>query len=151
MNTRTDKPARSERKERTARRRRQESAETIGKRLGVNESMLDFDSFAYRWLNDAPARLHTKTVKDDWDVMHQDGQSITDSSDLGSAVSQVVGTHPDGSPLRAYLCRKPKEWFREDRDRAKKMLESQLDELRQGNDRHGVKQSDYVPNEGIRI
>ncbi len=148
MNTRTDE--RKPRKE-TARRRRKDRGGIVGQRLGVAESNLDFNAFSYRWINDAPARMIAKTKEDDWDVVHQNGKEIADASDLGSAVSQVVGTHADGSPMRAYLCRKPKDWYDEDQSAKVKMLDSQLAELRRGNTRDGSSQSDYVPNEGIRI
>lgn len=148
MNTRTDE--RQSRKEAT-RRRRKDRGGVIGQRLGVTESKLDFNNFSYRWINDAPARMIAKTQEDDWDIVHQDGKEIADANDLGSAVSQVVGTHADGSPMRAYLCRKPKAWYDEDQTEKVKMLDSQLSELRRGNSRDGSAQSDYVPNEGIRI
>lgn len=35
------------------------------------------------------------------------------STDLGSRVSRIVGTRPDGVPITAYLMKIPEEWFRE--------------------------------------
>ena len=74
-----------------------------------------------------------------------------DTTDLGNAVSYIVGTNKDGSPMRAYLCRKPKSYFDEDQAAKHAELEQQLAELRRGNDRDGQTQSDYVPTSGIRI
>lgn len=151
MNTQTDKrgPGRP-RKEETQRRRKSRHG-VIGQRLGVNESMLDFERYAYRWLNDDPARLFNKMKEDDWDVVHQQGGEVKDESDLGSAVSTVVGTKPDGSPLRAYLCRKPKPYFDEDKQAKQAELDDQLEQLRRGMTREGASQSDYVPHSGIRL
>lgn len=152
MNTRTDErrgPGRP-RKEQEQRRRKSRDS-VVGQRLGVNESSLDFSRYAYRWINDKPARLFAKTKEDDWDVVHQDGSEVKEESDLGSAVSQVVGTNPDGSPMRAYLCRKRRDWYEADQEEKTRELQQQLSELRRGNDRSGASQSDYVPHEGIRV
>ena len=66
-------------------------------------------------------------------------------------MSQVVGTHADGSPMMAYLARKPKAFY--DEDQAEKMaeLDEQLNQLRKGNDKSGEAYSDYVPSGGIQI
>lgn len=132
-------------------RRRKVGGGIVGQRLGVSESMLDFNNFAYRWINDAPARLHAKTQSDDWDIVRNDGGVKEDNADLGNAVSYIVGTNKDGSPMRAYLCRKPKTYFDEDQTAKHAELDRQLAELRRGNDRDGQTQSDYVPTSGIRI
>lgn len=153
MNTRTHEEKRGPgrpRKEQEQRRRKDRGG-VVGQRLGVNESSLDLGRFAYRWINDKPARLYAKTKEDDWDIVHQDGSEIKEESDLGSAVTQVVGTHPDGSPMLAYLCRKKLSWYEEDQEEKKRQLATQLSELRRGNDRSGASQGDYVPNEGIRV
>lgn len=127
------------------RRRRKSKAGVIGKRLGVNESMLDLDRFVYRWVNETPGRIFSKTKEDDWDIVANDGGAVKDdSADLGNAVSQVVGTHPDGSPLRAYLVRKPKGFWEDDQKEKQEELDKQLDEIRRGNARDGSSQSDYV-------
>jgi len=132
-----------------AARRRQTAAGVAGFRLGVNLSKLDFDAYSYRWINDAPARIHAKTVEDDWDIVMNDGGVKSDSADLGNAVSQIVGTNKDGSPIRAYLCRKPKDYFDQDQKAKSAELDRQLAELRRGNDAHGQSQSDYT--RGISI
>ena len=132
-------------------RRRKIGKGVVGKRLGVSEALLDFNRFAYRWMNDAPARIHAKTKNDDWDVVMNEGGVKEDTTDLGNAVSYIVGTNKDGSPMRAYLCRKPKSYFDDDKAAKHAELEQQLAELRRGNDRDGQTQSDYVPTSGIRI
>lgn len=143
---------RKENAEPERRRRRREGGNVTGRRLGVNEDMLDFNSFAYRWINDDPARIQSKTVYDDWNLMTQDGGELKeDATDLGAAVSMVVGTKPDGSPKRAYLCRKPRKWFEADQKEKQKELDEQLNQLRRGNDRDGASQADYVPASGISI
>ena len=132
------------------RRKQRGGGEMEGRRLGVARSRLDFNKFAYRWINDEPARLFAKTKEDDWDVVMNDGVK-DDSPNIGNAVSQVVGTKPDGSALVAYLCRKPKRYYDEDQAAKAKELDEQLQQLRRGNDRAGASQADYVPHSGIRV
>ena len=115
-------------------------------------SKLNTEKFVYRWINETPGRLFAKTKEDDWDVVSNDGNAVkNDSVDLGDAVSQIVGTHPDGSPLRAYLCRKVKGFWEEDQTEKQAELEAQLEQLRRGIAKDGTPQGDYVPNSGIHI
>lgn len=143
---------RSRSEEATVERRRRQDIDTVGKRLAVNTALLDHDRFAYRFINDAPARLYAMTQQDDWDIVKVDGAVVKpDNTDLGDAVSIVVGTKPDGSPLRSYLCRKPRRFFEEDRKKRQTDLDEQLAQLRRGNTAAGEAQGDYVPIGGIRI
>lgn len=138
--------------ERGRQRRKKRDGGVIGRRLGVNENILDFNKFVYRWINDRPGRLIAMTKSDDWDFVTNDGGVLKeDSADLGDVVSQIVGTAPDGSSLRAYLARKPKTFWEEDQAEKQAELDEQLNQLRRGNDKSGAAQSDYIPNSGIRI
>lgn len=130
------------------RRKDRGGGELTGQRLGVAKSKLDFDKFAYRWINDDPGRIFAKTKEDDWDIVTNDGGVIKeDSPDLGSAVSQIVGTKPDGSARVAYLCRKPKTYFDEDQAAKAQALDQQLADLRRGKTSEG--EAEYVPSSGI--
>lgn len=141
------------RKEETAERRRKRGGGYLyGRRMGVNPDLIDFNSYAYRWINDEPGRLVAMTQHDDWDfVPNNGGEMKEDATDLGDAVSQVVGTLPDGSPKRAYLCRKPKKYYEEDQAEKQAELDAQLEQLRRGADRDGALQADYVPQGGISL
>lgn len=114
--------------------------------------MLDFEKYAYRWINDDPARVMMMTKEDDWDIVTQTGGIVKDdATDLGGAVAQTVGRSEDGKPLLAYLCRKPRTFYVEDQRSKADELDTQLAELRRGNARDGSPLSDYVPNSGITI
>lgn len=132
------------------RRKQRGSGDLSGSRLGVAKSKLDFDKYTYRWINDAPARIYALTVEDDWDVVNNDGVK-DDSADLGNAVSQIVGSKADGSPLKAYLCRKLRTFYDEDQADKAKALDWQLEQLRRGNAKDGSEQSDYIPSTGISM
>ncbi len=131
------------------RRRRRSEGKVHGQRLGVAMHRLDFNSYAYRWINDEPARLDAKLRHDDWDLVPNDDATKEDSVDLGNAVSYVVGAQRDGSPKRAYLCRKLKKYYEEDRADRMKALDEQLAQIMRGNARDGSAQADYVPHSGI--
>ena len=132
--------------------RRRQHSNVVGRRLAVNESILDFDNFNYRYINDTPARMFAMTKQDDWDIVRNDGGVIKeDSTDLGDAVSVIVGAAVDGSGLRAYLCRKPRKFWAEDQKQKQEELDKQLSALRKGESAKGESQGDYVPNSGISI
>lgn len=133
-------------------RRKRNDIDTVGKRLAVHTAALDFENFKYRWINDAPARVFQMTKQDDWDILTPEGEVIKDdNTDLGSAVSVVVGKDPNShQPLRAYLCRKPVKWYEEDQMQKQTDLDEQLEQLRRGQSK-GEAQSDYVPEGAINI
>lgn len=133
-------------------RRKRTDISMTGKRLGVNTDLLDFNRFKYRFINDSDARMYQLTKVGDWDIMTQDGGALKpDSNDLGSAISIPVGTKPDGSSLRAYLCRKHLKFYEEDEKMKQTDLDEQLDRMRRGNSATGESQGDYTPSGGIRI
>lgn len=132
------------------RRKGRETGELTGVRLGVLASSLDHEKYVYRWVNDAPGRIHGKTQEDDWDVVRKSGVK-EDSADMGDAVSEVVGVKPDGSPMRAYLCRKPRKFYDEDQAEKTANLDRQLADMKRGRDRSGAPQADYIPASGISM
>lgn len=68
----------------------------------------------FRWINDDRNRMYAKTQQDDWDTV--DGvDAIT------------VGTDREGNPMKAYLCKKRKEFCAE--DEARKMADLKEQEM----------------------
>lgn len=133
-------------------RRKRVDIDMTGKRLAVRNELLDFDKYKYRWINDADVRLYQLTKQDDWDVMAQDGAALkSDNTDLGAAISIPVGTKPDGSPMRAYLCRKLRRFWEDDQKMKQTDLDEQLSRLRVGKDAQGADMGDYTPSGGIRV
>lgn len=131
-------------------RRRALGAGGQASRLGVVESKLNHDRFAYRWVNDTPGRIEFMTQQDDWELVPQNGEK-EDSTDLGAMISVVVGANPDGSGKRAYLCRKLRKYFDEDYKEAQAALDKQLEQLRRGRNAAGEHLGDYVPDGGISL
>lgn len=151
MPTRTDEGRTRAPRNEQRRERRKKRTSVTGQRLAAAIPPEDQAKYQFRWINDSPARLFRMTKEEDWDICHQNGGEVTEESDLGSAISIPVGTNPDGSPMRAFLCRKYKDWFDADQDEKMRLLDEQLEQMRRGNDRSGASQGDYVPNVGIKI
>jgi len=133
------------------RRRQRNAPELTARRMGVVRSKLDFTKFAYRWLNNTGDRVYAFTKEDDWDFVSKEGGALKDGADLGDATSYVVGTAPDGSALRAYLVRKPLQFYEDDQAEKVAELDRQLEQIRLGNDKSGARLVDYVPGGGINV
>lgn len=105
-------------------RRRKGKTGKLNQKLAVDPAAMD-PAYRYRWANDDELRIQNLEAND-WDIVdardplkERDGRS-----GLGSAMSKVVGRNEDGSPKKAYLMRKRRDWY--DADKAEKMAE--LDE-----------------------
>ena len=97
-------------------------------RLAIDESLLDRENFAYRWINDEPGRIHQMTVQDDWDIV-SDRDNATGT---GSEMSEQVGSGVKGSPLRAVLVRKSKKYLDEDKAQRQRLIDEQEQGLTRG-------------------
>jgi hypothetical protein len=90
------------------RRRRSDEALAAAKRLPIPpeiEAKLEAEGLTPRWVNDEGNRIHRFTKQDDYDPVE--------------GVDPVpVGTGDDGKPILAHLLAKPKDFVREDQDRA---------------------------------
>lgn len=101
----------------TAERRRRSSDTLTGRRrkLSVNEAALDRENFVYRWVNDEAGgtRVYDLTTNDDWEVV-SDREGKIRPNGTGSEIATHAGTGDTGSPVRAVLLRKPKDWHEAD-------------------------------------
>ncbi len=138
------------------RRRRADTSYEYNHRLSVNHALLDHGNFAYRFINDTSGRLHELTVNDDWDVV-KDPSVKTDNDNTGAPVRKLVGANQDGSPIYAFLCRKPLQYHKEDRKRKAQRTDEMMAQIKRG----AVKSPDgaaaldqsttYIPDGGISI
>lgn len=114
-----------------AERRRRNTDGLSGRRqrLAVDESKLDRENFTYRWVNDDSQRVYDLTTNDDWErVTDRDGAIKANGTGMGAEVATPAGVGDTGSPVRAVLLRKPKDWH--DEDQAAK--QRHIDALEQG-------------------
>ena len=109
------KSKRPERKEEVKEERRRRGVQGLERhlRLNVNKDKID-PAYEYRWINDALGRLQAKTTQDDWDRVEDEAP-------------RVVGIGPDGKAMHAYLCRKRKDYYQQDKAEEQAKLKEQED------------------------
>lgn len=101
------------------------------------DGMLDHENYVYRWINDEAGRLRHLTRNDDYDFVKVDDIEGFDASQTDSESDErirlIVG-EGGGKPLYAYLCRKPRTHWEEDRleisDFYEQMMEGRVYEAR---------------------
>jgi len=136
---------RPERKEEVKQERRRRGKMGIERhlRLSVSDAKLKeyggTDKYAFRWINDSLGRMEAKTREDDWDKVEGEPP-------------RVVGIGPDGRPMHAYLCRKPKEYYEEDKRAEQDEIKKQEDAVltyHKGTGQDGLSPGDpnvYIPS-----
>ena len=138
-------------------RRRRGATGGMRTKLSVNEALLDRNKYEYRYINDANARVYDLTERDDWELVSDPSKSVKqDGTDIGGAVSTVVGKDEGGEPIRAYLVRKPKEFADADRRARDQQIDDQMNQIARGPspDQGGIgiePSASYVPDRGIQI
>jgi hypothetical protein len=115
---------------RKERRRRVDLEEEGNAPLAVNHKYLDHTNYNYRFINDTPGRMQ-KMYDQDWDQV-EDPRVKSDVNNEGAAIRKLVGTNKDGTPLYAYLCRKPKWMYNEDRARKLQAVNETEEALKRG-------------------
>jgi hypothetical protein len=102
-----------------------------------------------RWVNDIGGRAGEFEAAGYNFVAEADANS----SDVGSRISQVVGSQDNGQPMRAYLMEKPKEWYDEDQREKQALTVDRTEEaIKRGNVEGNVgAEGRYVPTQGIRV
>lgn len=105
-------------------------------KLTIRDYGGQLDGYVPRWVNDKGARIsqalqggYEPVLKDDRIAAGAAGEDR--NSDMGSWVSQIVGTKEDGSPMRAYLMRIKREWYDEDQKAKQKQVDA-IDEAIKG-------------------
>lgn len=108
-----------------------------------------------RWINDKAGRLQSaqaggyEFVKDDA-VQVGDGAESS-NTDLGSCVSQVVGTHEDGSTMRAYLMMIDKDTYEADQADKQEEIDKVDKAIVEGRLQNTLGAKGYIPDSGISI
>lgn len=106
---------------RQERRRKAGPVANMGKKLAVDESMLDRKRYEYRWVNDAGARM-SRLHSEDWDP----------APEFGSVESKTAGVDEQGKPFGAVLMRKCKDWYEEDQKAKRRPLDEMDAAIRAG-------------------
>lgn len=80
-------------------------------RLAIPPEFKGDTEHEYRWINDENGRVHNLTVEDDWNICVRSDPEASDAD----KIRRQVGTKKNGEPLYAYLVRKRKDWYDEDK------------------------------------
>ena len=112
------------------------------------------EDYVYRWFNDKGSRIQ-KAKAASYEFVNDSGHvgsgAEDRNSDVGSGVSQIVGTKEDGSALRAHLMRIPRELYEEDQAAKQAPIDEMEDQLFNGGMQENPnlgRGDSYVPSEG---
>lgn len=111
-----------------SRRRRRDTGPAAGMKLAVPEELKE-PGYEYRWINDDGRRIHAKTVLDDWDVV---STKAIEGQGEGTPVKRIVGKGEAGQPLHAVLCRKPKQFYQDDKAAEQRVIKQREDAMKRG-------------------
>lgn len=144
-------------KEKTERRRQRGANVLSGIKLGVNPELLDEKRFAYRWINDQGGRIDQMTKADDYELVRDPTKAgKPDSDGEGTVISKVVGRGEAGQPMKAYLARKPRNFYEEDQADKKASINKTMESIKRGapqTDAPDLGAAGYIPggSTGIQI
>lgn len=118
----------------------------------------EIPGYYVRWVSDSPKRRpHTlsQLIERGYQFVDRNhtpigvGIDLNTTSDIGTLVSKVRGTHEDGSPSRHYLVAIRKDWRDEDRKEFHKKADRQEDVIRRGG--YGLHNSDGITIDPVEI
>ena len=114
---------------------REQAKPTRRKRVPLGAPVYKLDAparegYHRHWINDTPGRL-AKAQQGDYTFV-TDPDDEMNKSDPGAKTSVIVGVHPDGSPMRAYLMEIPLEYYEEDQKAEQAQIDKFDAELRRG-------------------
>lgn len=139
---------------RTQRRNRTGEMGGVKSKLRLPPKLEGDPNHVYRWVNDGDEgdRINDLIKYQEYDLVKEDNGVYHSSQDFTGTVKRRVGTKQSGEPMFAYLMRKPKAFYDEDKDLAQEKIDAKMKNIRQGNAPEGTQHSHgYVPKEGIRL
>jgi hypothetical protein len=112
--------------------------------------------FVRRWFNDVNDRI-SRAKDAGWDLVVDPDNAMpvgdgpgTRNTELGAAVSQVVGVDDQRNPVRAYLMEVRQDWY--DEDQARKVEETKQTDRAIAEGTHGLDgDGRYLPRDGMSI
>ena len=121
-------------KPRQRRRRRDGAMGGLNQRLAVPAGLELSPEFNYHWFNDEGANLSVAMGKD-YEFANEKGDKVDPRSPESFSVH--VGSLPNGQPLLAYLMRKYKDWYDDDKKETQDGINEKMNEIQQsaGTDR----------------
>jgi hypothetical protein len=146
------------------RRRRKGMGLDANLKLHVPEEAKD-PNFHYHFLNGTEARMYQKTVRDDYDIVTVEmlenekrkkrGESEIPIKGEGTPYKVPVGVGKDGKALDAFLVRKPKESYEQDKKEEQESIADAESAIKEGpvSSAEGLNKGDhsYVPQGHVNV
>lgn len=115
------------------------------------------EGYHRHWINDTAGRLQM-ALDGGYEFVKVQGEKVGDfghigGQDLGTMVSRIVGSHENGTPMRAYLMEIKQEWRDEDVAEKLKAAQDIDDQIRGGTIDDGGElghEHRYSPDGGIK-
>lgn len=123
-------------------------------KLSVPQEKLD-PNWTYRWVNDREMRIH-QLQQQDWIMVEEETTTGPDDRNkgIGTRPERVVNDRTVSTPERAFLMRKPREFYVEDKQRRIDRLKAQEAQMVKGKV-EGAEGLDgphaYIPAGGMSI
>lgn len=134
------RPTRAQEERVERRRRRSDLLDGTARRLDVSQEVRDeHHDCEFRWINDDGMSFQTLTTQDDWEPVEINGKIEKRYAGL---------RRDDRTPMQAVLCKKPKAWCDEDRQKEQKRVDEQISAVdpRRVARQHGIDEgAAYVP------
>lgn len=96
-----------------------------------------------RWVNDEPGRVPAMH-----DLGYDFAEADTRTDGQGTRISRMVGTHPNGEPMMAYLMETPEREYAVGIAEKEERLKPFEEAIARGEDTTGKVQDAYVPKSG---
>jgi hypothetical protein len=128
--------------------------------LGVQRSKMTAtnipNGYVPRWVNDDPPGRIKAAMESGYTMVNAQGvfigEDIADgNTDLGSAVSIVVGRDSGGQPVKAYLMCIKQEWYDEDQAKKLEAVKDIENQIKTGQVSRTADDGRYIPKAGIQI
>ena len=112
------------------RRARRGATGGIKQKLAIPDNLRNDRDNVYRFVNDVQNRIHDMMNNDTWDMVDSDGSNV--GINKGKALQHYVGTADNGDPLTAYLMKKPRAFYNEDKASEQTGLDEKMNQIRAG-------------------
>ena len=123
-------------------------------KLTLPDGVYDKQKFVGRWVVDRPGRLQAaqdggyKFVEDPtMQVEVGEGQNGRDR--MSTAICRTVGTHEDGSPMKAFLMKIRKDWYEKDQREKQKEVDKVDEAISRGEIARQTDDGRYIGSQGI--
>jgi len=127
---------------------------TLRSKLTIPKDLIDDLRFQGRWAVDRPGRLQAAqdggyNFVQDPTMTVEVGEGTDGRDKMSTAVCRVVGTHPDGTPMKAYLMKIRREWYEKDQREKQAEIDKTDESIQKGTVASQPGDKRYIGSQGI--